>query len=124
MKQTIIQAGPKMVCAKSDKSSAEGEEKASLCVRRKDKQGQVRRVRLKTDKKDIIKQYRKLIAVLPNVTKNTKISKVRHNKLHFWSSLVIIQIFQRLIVEEAILYIEELQKQLMNNVENVEECGH
>ena len=65
-----------MVCAKSDKSSAEGEEKASLCVRRKDKQGQVRRVREKTDKKDIIKQYRKLIAVLPNMARNTKISKV------------------------------------------------
>merc|ERR1711997_147568 len=57
----------------------------------------------KTQKKNILKQYRKLIAVLPNICSKSRVSK-------------------QSIVEEAIIYIEELQKQLVNTMETGEDC--
>eukprot|EP00092_Neocalanus_flemingeri_P104169 GFUD01133376.1.p2 GENE.GFUD01133376.1~~GFUD01133376.1.p2 ORF type:complete len:111 (+),score=42.56 GFUD01133376.1:28-333(+) len=85
-----------MVCNK-------GSGQAAQCEVRRARQGEVRGRKRKTAKKDIIKQYRKLIAVLPNICSKTKVSK-------------------QSVVEEAIIYIEELQKQLLNNVEKQEEC--
>ena len=58
-----------MVCNK-------GEGKADQCEGKRGKQGDVRVRKRKTHKKDIIKQYRKLIAVLPNICSKTKVSKV------------------------------------------------
>eukprot|EP00090_Calanus_glacialis_P039742 TRINITY_DN6920_c0_g1_i1.p1 TRINITY_DN6920_c0_g1~~TRINITY_DN6920_c0_g1_i1.p1 ORF type:complete len:104 (-),score=44.79 TRINITY_DN6920_c0_g1_i1:77-388(-) len=87
-----------MVCQK-------GEGRGGMCEGRREKEGDVTRraKKRKTQKKDIIKQYRKLIAVLPNICSKTKVSK-------------------QIVVEEAIIYIEALQKQLLNNLERQEEC--
>merc|ERR1712177_117072 len=55
----------------------------------------------KTQKKNILKQYRKLIAVLPNICSKSRVSK-------------------QSVVEEAIIYIEELQKQLVSTIQTGE----
>merc|ERR1712106_47088 len=93
--QTFVGRGPIMVCNK-------GEGKADQCEGKRGKQGDVRVRKRKTHKKDIIKQYRKLIAVLPNICSKTKVSK-------------------QSVVEEAITYIEVLQRQLLSNMEKQEE---
>merc|ERR1711942_109954 len=64
----------------------------------------------RTERRDIMEQYRKLRLVLPNISSRGKISK-------------------RCVVEEAILYIEELQRQLRSRLEESEleqrrEAGH
>merc|ERR1712243_428361 len=57
----------------------------------------------KTQKKNILKQYRKLIAVLPNICSKSRVTK-------------------QSVVEEAIIYIEELQKQLVSTMQAGEGC--
>merc|ERR1711936_465581 len=56
------------------------------------------RRRRRGERRDVMEQYRKLRLVLPNINSRGKISK-------------------QVVVEEAILYIEELQRQLKDRLE-------
>merc|ERR1719219_2760436 len=56
------------------------------------------RRRRRGERRDVMEQYRKLRLVLPNINSRGKISK-------------------QVVVEEAILYIEELQRQLKYRLE-------
>merc|ERR1711910_212148 len=56
------------------------------------------RRRRRGERRDVMEQYRKLRLVLPNINSRGKISK-------------------QVVVEEAILYIEELQRQLKERLE-------
>merc|ERR1712105_552210 len=94
-KEVVIPVGVvyKMVC------SQDGLEKML-----KIKKTGIEKKKKKSEKRDIMEQYRKLRLVLPNIKSRGKISK-------------------QSVVEEAILYIEELQRQLRNRLEETEEFG-
>merc|ERR1712154_301801 len=97
-RQTFPRHRGDMVCHKE-------EIRDGRCIKRKKGGGEVTATALKkkTQKKNILKQYRKLIAVLPNICSKSRVSK-------------------QSVVEEAIIYIEELQKQLVNTMETGEDC--
>merc|ERR1712210_445850 len=72
------------------------ERKTMVCTA--ERRGTGGRRRRRGERRDVMEQYRKLRLVLPNINSRGKISK-------------------QVVVEEAILYIEELQRQLKDRLE-------
>merc|ERR1712210_279605 len=72
------------------------ERKTMVCTA--ERRGTGGRRRRRGERRDVMEQYRKLRLVLPNINSRGKISK-------------------QVVVEEAILYIEELQRQLKYRLE-------
>ena len=95
----------KMVC-----SQVVGREGARARV-----QGVHKRRRRRTENKDILEQYRKLRLVLPNISRHGKVTKVSGKSCDNLDCNMLS--FQRSVVEEAILYIEQLERQLWRRLE-------